>query len=296
MSIYKTYTPEQIEELLSNFLIDSWSYSKVQTFARHQCAFAMENIYGLKGKRSPASIAGNGYHTSLDYFFSQYKEGVLIELPQLEQAAFEAIGSVPANQWKLGKTTPTMEEAVQDALKDASKLLLNFYGEKGIYLDELEAIEGVELYFNEWLTVSGFDIPLPCHGKIDLVIRLKDGRRIIIDHKTKGSYTDEKEAALVTGTQAITYTLGFEAMYPEKKVDEVWFIENKASKNTKGGAQLQDIPIKMTTDNRKLFELLLYENLREMINAVQDPDHVYTINPADKFVDMAEVFDFWTRT
>jgi len=293
---YRDLEPEEQEELLSNFLINSWSYSKVTTFVRHQKVFEMENIYGLKAKRSAGSIAGNGYHSSLDYFFTQYKDGVLVTLPQLEQAAFEEIGSVPANQWKLQKTTPTMELAVNEALKDVTKLLLNFYNERGLYLDEMEEIEGVELYFDEFLTVNGVDIPLPCHGKIDLVIRLKSGKRIIIDHKSKDSYTNEKEAALVIGMQAITYTLGYEAMHSDKRVDEVWFIENKPSKNTNGNAQLQDIRIVMNEDNRKLYELLLYENLREMIAAVKDPDHVYTINPADKFVDMAEVFDFWTRT
>lgn len=292
---YRDMAPEDQEELLSNFLINSWSYSKVSTFVRHQKVFEMENIYGLKSKRSAGSIAGNGYHTSLDYFFSQYKEGVLIELPQLEQAAFDEIGSVPANQWKLQKTTPTMEQAVNEATKDVTRLLLNFYNEKGLYLDDLAEVLGIELYFDEFLTVNGVDIPLPCHGKIDLAFRTKEGKRIIADHKSKDSYTDEKAAALVIGMQAITYTLGYEAMTGER-VDEVWFIENKASANKNGNAQLQDIRIMMDDDNRKLYELLLYENLREMIAAVKDPDHVYTINPADKFVDMAEVFDFWTRT
>lgn len=292
---YRDLPPEEQENLLSNFLISSWSYSKVSTFVRHQKVFEMENIYGIRSKRSSGSIAGNGYHTALDFFFSQYKEGVLIELPQLEIAAYEEIGSVPANQWKLQKTTPTMEEAVNDALKDVTKLLLNFSKEKGIYLDDLEEIEGVELYFSEFLTINGVDIPLPCHGKIDLVIRLKNGKRIIIDHKSKDAYTNEKEAALVTGMQAITYTKGYEAS-TGLRVDEVWFIENKPSKNTNGNSQLQDIRIVMDDNSRKLFELLLYENLREMISAVKDPDHVYTINPADKYVDMAEVFDFWTRT
>lgn len=292
---YRDLPPEEQEALLSNFLISSWSYSKVSTFVRHQKVFEMENIYGIRSKRSSGSIAGNGYHTALDYFFSQFKEGVLIELPMLEAAAYEEIGSVPANQWKLQKTTPTMEEAVNDALKDVTKLLLNFFKEKGIYLDDLEEIEGVEFYFSEFLTINGVDIPLPCHGKIDLIIRLKNGKRIIIDHKSKDAYTNEKEAALVTGMQAITYTKGYEAR-TGMRVDEVWFIENKPSKNTNGNSQLQDIRIVMDDNSRSLFELLLYENLREMISAVKDPDHVYTINPADKYVDMAEVFDFWTRT
>lgn len=292
---YKILSREDQELVLSTFLIDSWSFSKVQTFARNQKAFEMEYVFGLKGKRSASSIAGNGYHQALAYFFQQYKEGVLVELPKLEQAAYEEIGSVPANQWKLQKTTPTVEKGLEEALKDATKLLRNFYNEKAVYLDDIAEILAVEQYFDEFLTVDGEDIPLPCHGLIDLVFQTKDGRTIIIDHKSKASYTDEKEAALVTGSQAVTYTLLFEAM-TGIRVDEVWFIENKDSANKNGDSQLQPIKIMMDDNNRRMFEHLLYQNLREMISAVHNPDHVYTINTSDKFVDMAELFDFCMRT
>lgn len=292
---YKMLSREDQELVLSTFLIDSWSFSKVQAYARNQKAFEMEYIFGLKSRRSASSIAGNGYHQALAYFFTQYKDGELVELPKLEQSAFEEIGSVPANQWKLQKTTPTVEKAQEEATKDVVKLLLNFYGEKGVYLDDLAQILAVEQYFDEFLTVDGVDIPLPCHGMIDLAFETKDDRIIIADHKSKDTYTDEKEAALVTGTQAIVYTLAFEAL-TGLQVSEVWFVENKASQNKNGNAQVQPIKIVMDDNNRRLFEHLLYQNLREMIAAVRDPDHVYTINTSDKFVDMAELFDFCMRT
>lgn len=292
---YKTLPPEELEAVFSNYLINSWSYSKVSTFTRNQKVFEMEAIFGLKSKRGASSVAGNGYHQALAYFFSQYRDGVLVELPSLEQAAFEEIATVPANQWKLGKTTPTMELAVAKAIEDVTKLLLNFYSERGVYLDEIEEILGVEQYFDEFLTVNGVDISIPCHGLVDLALRLKDGKIVIVDHKSKASYTDDDEAAMVIGMQAITYTLGFEAL-TGMRVDEVWFVENKASQNKDKTAQVKPIVTVMDDNARKLYELLLYEGLREMLNAVKDPDHVYTINTADKFVDMAEVFDFWTRT
>lgn len=292
---YKILSREDMDLVLSSFLIDSWSYSKVQTFARNQKVFEMEYIFGLKGRRSAGSIAGNGYHQALAYFFSQFKEGELVALPKLEHAAFEEIGAIPANQWKLTKTLPTVENALEDALKDAAKLLLNFYSEKGLYLDELAEVTGVELYFDEFLTVNGKDIPLPCHGLIDLAIETKDDRTVIIDHKSKDNYTDEKEAALVIGMQAITYTLGYESL-TGIHVDEVWFIENKPSKNKDGREQMQMINVVMDENNRRLFEHLLYQNLREMIAAVKDPDHVYTINTSDRLCDMAELFDFCMRT
>lgn len=291
----KNLSSEELEALFSNYLINSWSYSKVSAFTRNQKVFEMEAIFGLKSKRGPSSIAGNGYHQALAYFFSQLRDGELVELPALEQAAFEEVASVPANQWKLGKTTPTMEQAVPKALEDATKLLRNFYGEKGVYLDDMEEILGVEQYFDEFLSVNGVDIPLPCHGLVDLAMRMKDGKVVIIDHKSKSAYTDDDEAAMVIGMQAITYTLGFEAL-TGIRVDEVWFPENKPSQNKDKSAQIKPIVTVMDDNARKLYELLLYEGLREMLSAVKDPDHVYTINTADRFADMAEVFDFWMRT
>src|SRR6185437_689792 len=220
---YKNLEPEQLEELFSTFLVDSWSYSKVNTFARHQCAFEMQYIFGLYSKMGPSAVAGKAYHLALQYFFAQLKEGEVIGLPAMEQAAFEHIATTPANRWKLGKTTPTMEEAVQEALNDANKLLRNFYVEKDVYMDDIAEILDVEVYFDEFLTVNGVDIPIPCHGQIDLVIRTKAGKVVIVDHKTKKSYTDEQEAAMIIGQQAITYVLGYEAR-TGTAVDEVWFM------------------------------------------------------------------------
>lgn len=292
---YKILSREDQELVFSSFLIDSWSYSKVQTFARNQKAFEMEYVFGLKGKRSASSVAGNGYHHALAYFFSQFQDGELVPLPKLEEAAFEEIDSVPGNQWKLQKTTPTVEAALKDATGDVVKLLRNFYEERGTYLDDVERIMAVEQYFDEFLTVDGVDIPLPCHGLIDLAFESKNGDIIIVDHKSKDSYTSEDEAAMVTGSQAITYALGFEAL-TGLRVAEVWFIENKASQNKNGNTQLQPIKIPLNDNNRRLFEHLLYQNLREMLAAVKNPDHVYTINTADKFVDMKELFNFCMRT
>ena len=41
---------------------------------------------------------------------------------------------------------------------------------------------------------------------------------------------------------------------------------------------------------------MLYEPLRRMVQAVGDPDYVYTINDSDNLSDKAELYSFWTRT
>lgn len=295
MNQYSTYNSDELEELLSNYLIDSWSYSKVSSFARNEKEFEKNEIYRERSKRSSASIAGNAYHASLELFFKNLSDGVATDIVDMEAIAFSYLDEVPANAWKLQKTTPTIEECKTKATKSVSGLIRNFCDEQSIYLSEISEILGVELRCNEWLVINGVDIPLPCHASIDLVVRLKDGKIVVIDHKTKSKYTDEDEAAFVIGKQAITYIKCFESKTRER-VDEVWFIENKDSKNKDGSSQLKRYKIVADNDTRKLYEAILYEPLKRMIEAVSDPDYVYMINDNDNFIDKAEIYNFWAKT
>jgi DNA segregation ATPase FtsK/SpoIIIE, S-DNA-T family len=294
-SIYKSYSPDQLQELFSNFLIDSWSYSKVTSFARNEKAFEMQSIFGLYARTSSTTIAGNAYHTALELYFNQKKEGKILDLVALEAAAFEYIDDVPANKWKLQKTTPTIESAKEVATKTVSALLRNFVSEKSIYEDDIKEILHVELYCDEFLTVNGVDIPLPCHMKIDLVVRTMSDKIAVVDHKSKKSFTDDDEVGLAIGIQAITYVLGYEARFNEQ-VNEVWFVENKYSQNKDKSAQLIKFPVEINENSRRLYEALLYEPLKRMVEAVSNPDYIYLINDSDNYVDKAELYDFWART
>lgn len=292
---YKNLEFEQQEELLSGFLINSWSYSKISSFARNEKSFEMQHIYGLYSRLSVSSIAGNAYHTALEYYFNNLKEGNVLPLAELEASAFLYLEGVPANKWRLGKTTPTIEEAVINATKTVTALLKNFYTEKALYEDDIAEILFVELGGEVWVTCNGVDIPLPCRFKIDLVVRLKTGDVVIVDHKSKRVFTDEDEAVLSIGVQAMTYVLCLEEM-TGLKVSEVWFMENKYSQNKDKSAQMARIPVKIDENSRRLYEALLYEPVKRMIAAVRDPDYIYLINDSDAFSDKAEIYEFWCRT
>lgn len=294
-SVFKNMSPEELQELLSNFIISSWSYSKVSAFARNEAAFEMNYIYGVKGRRSATTIAGEAYHEALNYYFTERKAGRIIDIVELEKSAFLYIDEVPGNTWKLQKTTPTIEEAIKNASDTAVTLLRSFVKEIGVYMDEIEEILSSEEKLEEWLTISGVDIPLPCHGKIDLRVRLKDGRRVIIDHKSKKTYTPDEEIALKIGVQAITYVKLAEAKHGEP-IDEVWFMENKHAANKDKSPQIQAFKVEITPDTRALYEVLLYEPVRRVIDAVSDPEYVYLINNDDNFTDMAELYDHKCRT
>ena len=297
MNQYSTMTREQMEEHFSFYLLDSWSYSKVSCFARNEKAFEKEYIYCERGRRSANSVAGNAYHKALECFFGHWGEGIpMPTLIDFQQIAFDYIDNVPANDWKLQKTTPTVDEAKIAANKAAAAALQNFFAELSVYEEELDEVISVEQRIDEWVTVNGVDIPLPLHGEVDLVVRLKDGRTVIIDHKLKSAYSDEKEVALVHGKQAITYVVGLESANPTLHIDEVWFIENKISANRDKSPQLKKFALTMDADARRLYEALLYEPLRRMIEAVSNPDYIYTVNDSDNLADKAELYEFWTRT
>ncbi len=295
MSVYKQFNTDELEELQSQFLIDSWSYSKVTTFARNEKAFEMNYIFGVRGKSSSTTVAGNAYHEALQAYFTAKRNSDTLSSTQLEEIAFEFIDNVKGNEWKLQKTTPTIADCRVKATKTAVALIHNFLNEKHVYEDNIEEILAVEIYLDEFVTINGVDIPMPCHCKIDLVVRTKDGNVVIIDHKSKHAYTNEEEVALSIGIQAITYIKCYESN-TSTTVNEVWFIENKFSANRDKSPQLVSFKVSLDRDTRTLYESLLYEPLRRMVSATNDPDYVYMINDSDNYVDRAEIYDFWART
>lgn len=295
MNKYKSYSPEQLEELFSNYLLDSWSFSSVESFSRHEKSFEMQYIYRQYGKNSATTVAGTAYHSALAFYFSEKRDERPQDLVALQRAAFYEIDNVNANFWKLQKTTPTIAECINKATDTTTQLLKNFFSDISVYESEIKTILEVEVKFDEFVTVNGVDIPLPCHGVIDLVVETKDGKIVIIDHKSKSVFTDEKELKFSVGKQAITYAIGYETK-TGLQVDEVWFIENKYSQNRDKSPQMVCFSVPLDKETRRLYEAMLYEPLKRMLEAISNPDYVYLINEADNYVDKAEIHEFWAMT
>ncbi|MBP9790840.1 MAG: PD-(D/E)XK nuclease family protein [Bacteroidia bacterium] len=292
---YRDQSNERIEELFSNYIIDSLSYSKINTFCRNEKAFEMQYIYRVIGKSSASTIAGTAYHEALKLYFQCFNDGIVLDIAALEERAFQVISEVPANLWKLQKTSPTVEESVNLACKLSSVLLVNFLSEISVYSSKIKEILGIELKLTEWFKINGVDIPLPFHLVIDLVIETFDGKTVIIDHKSKKTFSDETEIAFSSGKQAITYIIGYETA-TGNTIDEVWFIENKYSQNRDKSPQLICSEIKIDEDTRRLYEAMLYEPTRRVLEAVSNPDYIYLINESDNLTDTAEIHEFWAQT
>lgn len=295
---YAAYSPEEMENHFSGYLVNSWSYSGVQTFARNEKAFEMRYIYGEKDKRSITSIAGSAYHEALKDFFCQWNEGSREpDNVALTSSAYEYLDEVPANDWKLTDKFPTAELAKAEAVAKVNLLLSSFCAEYTIYTKGVRKVVNVEVRYEEWVNVNGVDIPLPLHAIVDLIVETEDGKTVIIDHKSKSRYTESDEVALVHGQQAISYVVAFEtARKSPGLVSEVWFIENKDTRNRDGSPQMRKHIIVMDNDCRRLYEALLYEPLKRMCEAVSNPDYIYTINTSDNFTEKAVLYDFWART
>lgn len=292
---YSELTSDQLEKHFSNYLINSWSYSKVSSFSRNEKGFEMQYLFNVQQKKSSSTIAGNAYHEALRIYFLNKRANIETDIVELEKIAFNYIDDIPANVWKLQKTTPTITDCKNSALKTVTKLINNFLTEIGVYESEIEDIIDVELKIIQWFPVNGVEIPLPCHLILDLIIKTKNGKLVVIDHKSKRTFSNEKDINFSLGRQSITYTLGYEAELG-KKIDEFWIVENKYSKNKNDLPQLAVTKVEMNKNNRRLYEALLYEPLRRMVEAVSDPDYVYLINDNDEFIDRAEVYEFWAKT
>ena len=109
-SIYKDYTEQEIENVLSQFLINRWSYSRVSQFSRNEKAFEMSYIYGCEYKNSASTVSGQAYHKALESYFVNKKDDIILTLSDLEIIAFDYIENVEAKDWKIQKTTPTVDE------------------------------------------------------------------------------------------------------------------------------------------------------------------------------------------
>ncbi len=297
VSKYALLRGDDLEEHLSQFLIDSWSYSAVATFARNEKEFERRYIYREPSRKGAVTVAGTAYHAALQYYFEQLRDtGEEPGIADMQERAFAAIDKVRANEWKLGKKTPTVEKCIDVATKTANALIANFYAERDVYVGNLDQVLAVEERTCVWPVINGVDIPLPCHGALDLVIETDSGRRVIVDHKSKTAYTDESELAYTGAKQAIIYAISWEMLHPGLPIDEVWYMENKHSKNKDVSPQIHKKVITLDADTRRLYEAILYEPLRRMILATSDPDYLYTINDSDPLADRAELYDFWART
>ncbi len=293
---FRDLSPEQQEENLSNFLIDSWSPSKVSAFARNEKAFEMEAIFRYRHKTSASAAAGSAYHYALEYYFTKRKEGITVDVVDLQTLAFNYIEELGADKWKIQKTTRTVQECRDKSVKISVKLLDNFLSDISVYESEIKEILHVELRLNEFLTINGVDIPIPCHMVMDLVFLSNDDKIIIVDHKSKASFSDEHALKFSMGIQTVTYACGFEA-HTGVKVDEVWIVENKHSANRdKTIPQLSCFKTVLDKDTIRLYQALLYEPLKRMIEAISNPNYVYLINEHDNFVDKAELYEFWCKT
>lgn len=294
---YSLLSLDEQEELFSNFLIENWSYSAVATFARNEKDFERSYIYREQSRKGPSAIAGTAYHAALQAFFENMRDtGSELPITDMQEKAYAVIDAVQANEWKLGKQTPTVEKIISKTISITNALIENFYKERHIYTDGIARILAVEQKVSTWLVINGVDIPLPFHGTLDLVVELLDGRRVIIDHKSKSTFTDASELGFTGAKQAIGYVDSWETLNPSLPVDEVWYMENKYSANKDKSPQLKKMVITLDADTRRLYEAILYEPLRRMISATSDPDYIYTINDSDTLVDKAELYDFWART
>lgn len=304
---YEQLTGELLANHLEGYLVPHFSVSAVETFTHNEKAFERTYIFGDYSKKdSLASIVGSVYHKALALFWLTYKEGHKMSFTELTDAAYYGLDRIGADRYR-PQVKLSIAEMQNKALADINKLLSNFYAELPAYEGEVAEVVEVEKAVIEFIELSGVEIPLPLKVKIDLIFIDHAGHLCILDHKAKHTYTPEAAITMKYGDQAVTNMLAVNkwvmkqeellAKYPKaaEGVKKFFFYENKSSTNRDGSNQIKLIQ-PLINESREIFEALLLERTMKLIEAVSNPDHVYTINAADHYEDPAELMDFWVRT
>ena len=294
---YQKLSPDQLIEHLSNYLVSRFSYSGIALFCRNEKLFEKEMIYGEKSPKSPTVWGGVAYHEALEQYFSAKQEGRELGMDECLSIGFDEIDRIAADKFRLMAKFETVEACQQEAVRILNCCIKNFFAEKKLYEDEIDQILKVEQYAEVFVRMNGVDIPLPLACRFDLICKDKEGKTIVIDHKSVARFTNDDDSQSKFSDQAIMNALACEFSAENSgQVNRVIFIENKIAANRNGDGQLKKFVIEMTKDNRTLYEAKAYEKVRRLIEAVGNPDHIYLMNESDNMCDRAELYDFWIRT
>jgi len=307
MNKYASLDEEAQKKRLEGFLIDHWSVSAVTSFITNEKAFEMKYIYKEYDKeKSLSAIIGNVYHDTIKEYFRTFASGERLSFDALAMIAHAKLDGVGADEYKPQKKLTIIEQQLE-ALKRVNFALETFLSEVDAYTSTIKEVIFVEQMFKEYVSINGIDIPLPLKIVPDVVFIDHEGCMCVLDHKTVKAYTEENDVIKKHSNQAITYTLGLNEFakrnpalfkkWPKAKlgVKKFFYFENKYTKNKDGSRQIKQIPIDIK-ESGPLFEQILFEGVFRMIEAVQNPDHPYLMNPYDFQSNGKKLLEFWVKT
>jgi len=308
---YEKLAPEKLDAHLQNFLVEHLSVSAVSTFIRNEKAF--EKYYVFKNYSdvglSAPKVIGTVYHKVLEMFFETYRDhGKQLPLERLLDTAYRELDKVELVDYKVyaNKTSVQVKDQCQMHI---TNLIHQFLEQVGEYLKDIKEVVFIEERIIEFIVLCDISIPLPFKAVPDIVYINHEDELCGLDHKSKGKYTQAREAHLSFAYQSTTYdkTVTARLMRPEfkalrKKYPKIangmkWFFfyENKYTKNRDKSPQIKKHKIDMV-ETRELYENMFFEPVWRTIQAVQDPDYIYLMNPADNYEDAGEMVDFWVKT
>lgn len=308
MNKFAAMSGEELNKHLEGFLIDHWSVSSVGEFIRNEKSFERKYVFkDYDRQKSKSAHIGNVYDHALTEFFRYYQqEGKGLSYDVLLRIAHLKLEEIGADEWKNEKKLTILEQQ-QYALEAVNFALKSFLEEFSSYENEIGEILWVNVAFKEFITINGQDIPVPFKFKPDMVFITKDGYLAVLDHKAKYNYTEEKNIISHYCNQSIGYVLGMNVAihrfkdilkkYPKaaEGVKKFFFYENKFTKNKDGSSQIKQIPMDIEKHGQ-LLEQILFEGVFRVMEAVQNPNYVYLMNPNDHFESGEKVVAFWIKT
>lgn len=204
----------------------------MKEFLRNRFAFKRKYILKIHDyKIGPSAIVGSASHKALEVILKggSIDEGM--------QAGIDVINKKPDELINWGKTGSR-----EKCVKDFTKAIKSYLEEIDLkYLQE-NAL-GVEQVITTFIKHDGVEMGIPAKGVVDLVVRKKNGKIAIIDHKFISSYTNSEEERGDMMLQAMFNYHIVKEEYGEEP-EEFVFNECKVSTNKDGKPQVQPYIIK----------------------------------------------------
>jgi DNA helicase-2/ATP-dependent DNA helicase PcrA len=179
-------------------------FSTIKSLFECPQRFQLQAVYGFSAPPEAAQGFGAALHDALAEVHRRAREG--------HRCTADEVPALVADHLRLPFATP---EVAEQRRVQAERMLTRYLASRGDTLDAVEFVEqAIELPMGDGVTVS---------GRIDLVVRRKDGRASIVDLKSSAHAQSE----LQTQAQLHLYALGYRALTGrDAKAVEVWELDH----------------------------------------------------------------------
>lgn len=258
--------------------IEHWSYSSLMLFLSDRYAFYQQNILkNYDNSTGPAAVVGSAAHRALEAYYRSGGASVNAAV-LVGQKYIDSVGDGAIDYGKTGNR--------EKIIKDYTAAM-NLYFAEAPSFHEIIAVE--DSYVTKIHRNETEELPIPIKAKIDLVVRNKQGKIEIVDHKFVSSYTDPDVEDPERIFQAMFYY--FAVLYKYAEIPQrLVYNELKYTKNSDGSPQLK--PYEIVYEKHPEYLTIFHAMYEQCTAEILKEDCSYLPNLRSMFTGQKS-FDTW---